>query len=102
MTGVSAQRRARGVWAEDLAEVYLGKRGLRTMQRNYFCRGGEIDLVCLHEDRLVFVEVRYRQRGAFGSGAETIGSRKQSRIIRTAAMFLSRHRPDSNSCGSSS
>ncbi len=42
----------------------------------------------LDQDCLVFVEVRYRSRGALASAAATVDSRKQDKLIRTAEMFL--------------
>jgi putative endonuclease len=37
---------------------------------------------------LVFVEVRFRSSGAFSSAAVTVDGRKQSKLVRTAEMFL--------------
>ena len=85
-------RRAAGSKWERATESFLRRNGLRTLKRNYHCRHGEIALIMQHGNCLVFVEVRYRQRGAYGSGAETVSPRKQSKIARTAAIFLSRHR----------
>jgi len=59
--------------AEDLACSFLRARGLKLIERNYRCRCGEIDLIMDDGDCLVFVEVRYRRSGRYGSGAETIG-----------------------------
>lgn len=66
------------------------------MARNFRCRGGEIDLVMLHGDCLTFVEVRYRRSAHFTSPAPTVDGRKQRKILRTAAMFLARHRRFAN------
>lgn len=80
-----------GTRAEDHACRYLQKQGLQLRARNYRCRGGEIDLVMLHGEHLVFVEVRYRSHPAFGSGAESIHYHKQQRIIHCARHFLQQH-----------
>ncbi len=58
------------------------------MERNYRCRHGEIDLVMLDDDCLVFVEVRYRSAGAFSDAAVTVDRRKQDKLVRAAEMFL--------------
>jgi putative endonuclease len=70
----------------------LTENGLRLVERNFRCRGGEIDLVMLHAGSLVFVEVRYRSCARFSAPELTVNHRKQRKIIRTAAVFLSRHR----------
>lgn len=76
---------------EAVAESFLRREGLKTLERNYRCRLGEIDLVMRDGASLVFVEVRFRQRAGHGSGAETVTWAKQRRIARAAAMYLGRH-----------
>ena len=81
----------RGKQAEDAACKYLMENGLRLVEKNYKCRGGEIDLVMRHKNSLVFVEVRYRHSNRFGSGAESVIKRKQDKIILTALHYLQSH-----------
>jgi putative endonuclease len=64
---------------------------MRTLTRNYQARVGEIDLVMMDGDTLVFTEVRFRADEAYGSGAETVTRAKQQRIVRAARNYLSRH-----------
>jgi len=73
---------------EQLAESFLHGRGLKTVQRNFHCRMGEIDLIMLDGQTLVFTEVRYRANDAHGSGAESVTYTKQRRIIIAAQIFL--------------
>jgi putative endonuclease len=86
--------RARGAAVEALAERHLTSAGLRPVERNYHCPAGEIDLVMRERDTLVFVEVRARRSGAFGSAAESIDARKRRRLLATAEHYLQsrRHR----------
>jgi len=84
---------ARGRDAETVACRFLNRRGLRTVTRNFHCRGGELDLVMTDGDSLVFVEVRHRRRAHFGSGTESVDIRKQGRISTCARYYLQRH-PD--------
>ncbi len=94
---VRRDSRAVGVAAEQFAFDYLQVRGLSPVERNYRCRHGEIDLVMLDEGCLVFVEVRFRSRGAFAHAAVTVDRHKQSKLIRTAEMFLAT-RPRFSAC----
>jgi putative endonuclease len=73
---------------ERLAESFLQKRGLKTLQRNFNCRVGEIDLVMRDGANLVFTEVRFRASDRYGTGAESVSIFKQKRIIRAAQMYL--------------
>jgi putative endonuclease len=74
--------------AEELACGYLLQQGLRLLRRNYRCRRGEIDLILQDTDTLVFVEVRYRRQGRFGSAAESVDWHKQARLTACARHYL--------------
>ena len=80
----------RQLGGEIEAEVcqYLEHQGLTLVRKNYSCKLGEIDLIMIEKETLVFVEVRYRKNDIYGSGADTITYRKQRRIIRAAQMFI--------------
>lgn len=78
-----------GSTMEGHACTFLQHQGLRLVKRNYRCRRGEIDLIMLDSDTLVFVEVRYRQSSGFGTAAETVGARKQARLSAAASHYLS-------------
>lgn len=78
----------KGAEAERLAEEYLAARGLRLLQRNFRCRGGEIDLVMQDGAALVFVEVRSRRSADFGGAAASITAAKRARIILAARHYL--------------
>ena len=86
-----ATTREQGEYTENLACQYLEQKGLKLLERNFHCRLGEIDLIMQHNDSLVFVEVRYRRSSNFGSGAESITINKQSKLIKTASVYLQRH-----------
>ena len=86
-----AGSRLDGPAAETLALAHLERAGLRLVTRNYRCRGGEIDLVMLHGDHVVFVEVRYRHDARFGRAEETVGRAKQARLLLAANHYLQRH-----------
>ncbi|MBH3376811.1 YraN family protein [Pseudomonas juntendi] len=74
--------------AETQALEYLQGRGLRLLARNWRCKGGELDLVMLDADTVVFVEVRYRLHAAFGGALASIDGRKQKRLVHAASLFL--------------
>lgn len=82
---------ARGARWERLAESFLHDRGLSTVARNAHSRVGELDLVMRDEEAVVFVEVRYREQQAFGTGADSVTAGKRRRLWRAAGMFLSKH-----------
>lgn len=81
----------KGQETEEQACRYLQQQGLQLIERNYRCRQGEIDLIMKHHQSTVFVEVRYRSNPNFGSSAESVDYRKQSKLIATAAHYLQQH-----------
>ncbi len=83
---------SRGQWAENLAHIFLCEQGLQAVERNFRSKRGEIDLVMLDHDILVFVEVRYRKNQCYGGSLESINARKQQRILITADYYLYSHR----------
>lgn len=86
-----AKHLRRGRRAERRAERYLKRRGLTTAVRNFTRSTGEIDLVMLDGDCLVFVEVRYRGPGAWATGLASVDGAKQRRLARTGELFLRDH-----------
>lgn len=77
-----------GDQAEDQALVYLQQAGLQLIQRNFLCKGGEIDLIMRDGNVLVFVEVRKRQSAQFGGAAASITPAKQQRLTHAAQVYL--------------
>ena len=77
-----------GAEGEDLAVKTLKKSGYRIIQKNYRTRFGEIDIVAEDKDCLVFVEVKRRSTGAYGTSFDAVGNRKKAHIIRTAQYYL--------------
>lgn len=78
----------RGKFAEQYAQDYLLRQGLTLVEKNFFCRLGEIDLIMWHQDTLVFIEVRLRKHTQYGSSLASITRAKQQKIIRTAQYYL--------------
>lgn len=78
----------RGDSAEALAALFLERRGLKILARNYRCRFGEIDLVAENGATLVFVEVRARRSEGFGGPAESITAAKRRRLVAAARHYL--------------
>ena len=77
-----------GQAAEAQALEHLQGQGLKLLARNWRCKGGELDLVMLDADTVVFVEVRYRLHAGFGGALGSIDGRKQKRLVLAATSFL--------------
>lgn len=73
---------------ERLAVRYLKKLGYRILARQSRSRMGEIDVVALDVDCIVFVEVKTRSSQAAGHPTEAITFAKQQQLTRTALTWL--------------
>ncbi|NLY12870.1 MAG: YraN family protein [Gammaproteobacteria bacterium] len=80
-----------GKSVELYALNYLQEAGLSCIEQNWSCRFGEIDLIMLERDTVVFVEVRYRKNIHFGGALDSIDQYKRDKLIKTAEYFFNKH-----------
>lgn len=88
---MSHERKQLGSQAEQVAERYLHKMGYRILERNLRSTRGELDLIALHRETLVFCEVKSRRGVGELDPGDSIHGRKQQRLVRLAADYLQRH-----------
>jgi putative endonuclease len=85
-------RRLFGTRSESAAARYLRRQGFRLLTRNYSCPLGELDLVAVEDECIVFVEVR----STAGTNPEppslSVDEVKQKRLTRLALHYLGKHR----------
>ena len=84
-------RRRLGDRGEKLAQAFLCSKGYKIIETNYRRREGEIDIIAQTADCLVFVEVRTRRGGQFGTPEESITEAKQKRLEVLAQTYLQSH-----------
>lgn len=80
--------RARGDRYERAARGYLEKLGYKIIATNFRVGRKEVDIICLDDDELVFVEVKGGQADSFGDPVHKVDERKQQAIIEVAQGFL--------------
>jgi putative endonuclease len=81
-----------GQRGEAAAARYLRRRGYKVLARGDRQGPGELDLVMLDRETIVFVEVKTRQSHEAGHPAEAVDAAKQRRLTLLAVTFLKRHR----------
>lgn len=84
-------RVALGQWGERRVARHYESAGYVVLDHNWRVRGGELDLVMMRGDEIVFCEVKTRSSGRFGSGFEAVDARKQRFLRRTAMSWLDAH-----------
>jgi putative endonuclease len=95
---VAARHLSTGKAGEELAAAFLIEKGLKVVVRNFRCTSGEIDLVCEDGKTIVFVEVKTRSSDVRGEPGEAIKAAKKRRLVKAAALYLSRTRAWSRPC----
>ncbi len=80
-----------GAAAEGLAARYLEQQQYQILARNFTCGFGELDLIAVRGQELVFVEVRYRRSLAFGGGVASIDYKKRQKLRHLAQYYLDTH-----------
>ena len=84
-------RRRTGAAYEEQAARWLKEQGFEILERNFYCRQGEIDLIGYDGEYLVFFEVKYRKAASKGSASEAVDSRKQKKICRVSDYYRMIH-----------
>ena len=76
---------------EAVAGRYLAERGLRILGCNYATPLGEIDVVALDGETLVFVEVKTRASAAGATPEEAVTASKRRKLTQLALAFMKQH-----------
>ena len=78
-----------GATAEDRAAEFLQSLGYTIVTRNYVAPGlSEIDIVAMHGDMLVFVEVKGRKSQSLVGPEESVSPSKQRKLWEAAGHYL--------------
>lgn len=76
-----------GNFGETLACDFLKKQGYKILERNYRIRGGEIDIVAMDGDYLVFIEVKARNSDEYGLPIESVTPWKIKSLLKSALFY---------------
>lgn len=77
---------------EEIATRFLRKHGYKIIERNFRKGYGEIDIIAVHKNILVFIEVKTRTTDEFGSPLEAIAPWKLRALIKTVQFYKMTHR----------
>ena len=80
-----------GNHGEELAATFLLRSGLKIIERNFRCKGGEVDIVAKDGSTFVFIEVKTSKSLAYGVPQLAVTPFKQRQISKAALTWLARH-----------
>lgn len=84
--------REKGNIAEEKACLFLLERGFSIIERNFYARFGEIDIIASKDDVLHFVEVKSGED--YELAIQNITATKLSRLIKTANVYMKKNTLD--------
>lgn len=83
-----------GKHGEDIASGYLTKKGLNVILRNFHTRYGEIDIIAIDSQYIIFAEVKTRNEFAVSVPSEWVDKQKQKKLMMSAALYLQNNPTD--------
>lgn len=91
---VSTSNISTGNRGEEIAANFLIARGYRIIERNFRCKGGEVDIITRDpiDKSLIFVEVKTRRSLSYGVPQLAVTPFKQRQISKAALTWLSKNR----------
>jgi putative endonuclease len=80
-----------GKRGEVYARRKLEQQGWSFVAANWYCAGGELDLIMRDGQHLVFVEVKTRRGDGAGRAEESVSANKTKRLLLSGEWFLAEH-----------
>ena len=85
---MTRERLSTGAYGEELAYKKIKRLGYKKIIRNYRCRLGEVDLIAMDGDTLVFIEIKTRKGKSVGYAKEAVDARKRRQISKAALAYM--------------
>lgn len=86
--GYMPNKRKLGEQYEQMVAIHLRRQGYLIKERNWRCKFGEVDIIAVKDNYLVFIEVKFRSKQTYGSPAEAVDYHKQRRISNVSSCYL--------------
>lgn len=75
------------IYEEKSCQILLEKNYI-ILERNYQNRYGEIDIIALKDNEIVFIEVKYRKNKKYGYGYEAVDRKKLIKLFNLAQAYV--------------
>lgn len=73
---------------EDIATKYLMENGYKILERNFNCWQGEIDIIALDKQEIVFIEVKTRRNTRYGYAVEAVNDIKKKHLWKAVEYYV--------------
>ncbi len=91
-------KKDKGKIGEEIAVKFLTKKGFKILRRNYRYGKGEIDIIAMDGDKLIFVEVKTRTSDRFGTPEDSVTIKKRKQLRKIAEAFLQTNEVEFSEC----
>lgn len=86
------EKQVLGKWGEDQAKEYIKSLGYYILDENFRCPHGEVDLIAMDKEALVFIEVKTRRSLSFGTPGQAVNLSKQKKYCKIAMHYIKEKR----------
>ena len=77
-----------GKKGEEIAATYFKKIGYNIIERNFSCWFGEIDIIAVDKNEIVFIEVKTRTNAKYGAPSEAVNKIKQKHLKKATEYYI--------------
>ena len=77
-----------GKTGEQISAEYLTKKGYKIIEKNFECCFGEIDIIAIDKNELVFIEVKTRTDMSYGEAAEAVTPIKLQHLLNSIKYYI--------------
>lgn len=88
LKGIIMNNIEKGKFGEKLARDYLINKGYKIIDINYRNKIGEIDIIAIHKEILIFIEVKSRTSNNYGYPYEAVNYKKQQKIVNSSLIYI--------------
>ena len=85
-----SENKIKGDFGEETAKIFLKKKNVIILEKNFRTRSGEIDIIGLFNNLLIFYEVKTRKGNLYGSPAEAVTRSKINKIKLTSKFYMAK------------
>lgn len=84
----NTSKKEMGNLGEEIASKYLNENGYQILERNFYTRHGELDIIAKQNDEIAFIEVKTRSNHSYGNPREAVTPIKQKHMYQAAKYYL--------------
>lgn len=81
-----------GNFGEMLVLTYLENLNYEIIDRNFYTKYGEIDIIAKDKEEYIFIEVKTRTSDKYGRPAEAVNNNKEKNIERASSVYIYQNR----------